>query len=88
MVSVHCRSSTATKCFEVGSMVIVVGTDFTPINVAGAVHGSELPAQFAQMKAEQWANPLEMSGQKGAQQDIAEEDILAEMDWWIWNIAY
>ncbi|KAF8834837.1 hypothetical protein BDN67DRAFT_975740 [Paxillus ammoniavirescens] len=49
------------------------GTDFTLINVAAAVHGSELPAQFAQMKAEQWVDPSEMRGdQKGAQQDIAE----------------
>ncbi|KAF8844778.1 hypothetical protein BDN67DRAFT_962745 [Paxillus ammoniavirescens] len=51
------------------------GTEFTLINVAAAVHGSELPAQFAQMKAEQLADSLSsvMGGnQKDAQEDIAE----------------
>ncbi|KAF9224513.1 hypothetical protein BS17DRAFT_779959, partial [Gyrodon lividus] len=51
------------------------GMEFTLINVAAAVHGSELPAQFAQMKAEQWAElmPSVMGRDpKSAQEDIAE----------------
>ncbi|KIJ59438.1 hypothetical protein HYDPIDRAFT_118539 [Hydnomerulius pinastri MD-312] len=50
------------------------GSEFTLINIAAAVHGSELPAQFAQMKAEQLAEfePGLMGDHKGAQQDIAE----------------
>ncbi|KAF9236448.1 hypothetical protein BU15DRAFT_77029 [Melanogaster broomeanus] len=50
------------------------GTEFTLINVAAAVHGSELPVQFAQMKAEQMADfvPSIMGDHKDVQQDIAE----------------
>ncbi|KAF9236446.1 hypothetical protein BU15DRAFT_77027 [Melanogaster broomeanus] len=47
------------------------GTEFTLINVAAVVHGSELPAQFAQMKAEQMSDFVP-SDPKDVQQDIAE----------------
>ncbi|KAF9233534.1 hypothetical protein BU15DRAFT_66529 [Melanogaster broomeanus] len=50
------------------------GTEFTLINVAAAVHGSEIPAQFAQMKAEQMADfvPSVMGNHKDVQHDVAE----------------
>ncbi|KAF9236450.1 hypothetical protein BU15DRAFT_77031 [Melanogaster broomeanus] len=50
------------------------GTEFTLINVVAAVHGSELPAQFAQMKAQQMADfvPSVMGDHKDVQQDTAE----------------
>ncbi|KAF9233530.1 hypothetical protein BU15DRAFT_80023 [Melanogaster broomeanus] len=48
-------------------------TQFTLINVVAAVHGSELPAQFAQMKAQQGAEAVPSVGdQKDVQQDLAE----------------
>ncbi|KAF9236444.1 hypothetical protein BU15DRAFT_77025 [Melanogaster broomeanus] len=53
----------STVIFTILTVLIVLaqfrsgkGTEFTLINVAAAFHGSELPAQFAQMKAEQMAD--------------------------------
>ncbi|KAF9230696.1 hypothetical protein BU15DRAFT_83312 [Melanogaster broomeanus] len=71
----------STVIFSILTVLIVLaqfrpgkGMEFTLINVAAAFHGSELPAQFAQMKAEQMADfvPSVMGDHKGVQQDIAE----------------
>ncbi|KAF9236441.1 hypothetical protein BU15DRAFT_77022 [Melanogaster broomeanus] len=71
----------STVIFTILTVLIVLaqfrpgkGMEFTLINVAAAFHGSELPAQFAQMKAEQMTDfvPSVMGDHKGVQQDIAE----------------
>ncbi|KAH7884959.1 hypothetical protein F5I97DRAFT_1305040 [Phlebopus sp. FC_14] len=49
------------------------GSEFTLVNVAAAVHGSELPAQFAQMKSTLSSQgSRRLNDDKGAQEEIAE----------------